>query len=130
MSNGTLQIQLLGQEWQTRTAVVRPNTTLTGNIILQPERDIRARRVVVQLRWRTEGRGTAASQNVAEKIVHNGDIAGYMAKAWPFALAVPVSPWSYTGHLIAVVWEVVVTVNIPLRRDWVVTEPIRVEPIR
>lgn len=105
-----------------------PGATITGQVALFPEQEVKCRRVTVSLQWRTEGRGTPASQIVAQTTLHEGDLIGLLPQQFPFSLIVPESPWSYDGHYIKIVWELIANVDIPWGSDWGATQAVVVEP--
>jgi hypothetical protein len=130
MTQESFQITLTGGEPTLGGPRYAPGERLTGQISLFPEEDVRCRRVFVLLQWRTEGRGTPFSQTVSEITLREGDLIALNPLSFPFSFDLPEQPWSYEGHYIKIVWEVIANVDIPWGRDWVQTVPIVVEPVR
>ena len=130
MSQDSLQLVLAGGEPSFGGMVFRPWSKLTGHVSLMPNQEVKCRRIYVLLRWRTEGRGTPFTQNITEITIHEGDLLSLVPQHFPFTLDIPEGPWSYNGHYIKIVWEVIANVDIPWGRDWVQTAPIIVEPER
>ncbi len=101
---------------------------IAGTVRLDAPQPMRARRVVVELEWHTEGRGDRDRAAVGKVEVHTGDIPEG-EHAWPFSFSVPPEgPISYHGHLIQILWVVRATIDIPWARDRKTEYPLTVLP--
>jgi hypothetical protein len=99
--------------WEGEVPVFRPGSMLEGRVEILPERDIRCRHLWIRATWHTEGRGNRDYERVATEDVFQGTLRARMPASFPFRLQLPSSPWSYEGHLLRIVWEVEVDVDIP-----------------
>lgn len=81
---------------------------------ITPDRDIRCNHLFLRLRWHTEGRGTRDEAQVAQEDLFQGVLAADRMVTYPFRLTLPYEPWSYAGHYINIIWEVVAELDIPM----------------
>ncbi len=95
----------------------RPGESVEGNVTIFPDRDLKSRRVVVKLRWHTEGRGDRDAEDVAVQELHQGPLPAHLPFSSSFVFTAPQEPWSYRGTYVNIVWEVVVEVDLALRRN-------------
>jgi hypothetical protein len=91
--------------------------TIQGRVRCLPAEAMKTRGVRVGVRWRTEGRGTTDEGFADELVLHEGDLRAGQEYDWPFELELGEGPISYEGNLIRIVWEVVVTVDLPWSHD-------------
>jgi hypothetical protein len=94
-----------------------PGDTLQGSVQLVPEGNIKANHVWVRLQWHTEGRGDRDQGRVAELDVFQGTLTAQTPYTFGFSFVLPPEPWSYAGHYINIIWEVVAEIDIPLAFD-------------
>jgi hypothetical protein len=86
--------------------------------------------VLARLEWHTEGRGDRDRDRVAEIGLAGAELTANSTVIRDFTLSVPNDPWSYAGHYVNIIWEVIVVADIPLARDVIRKEPIVVAPHR
>lgn len=99
-----------------------------GWVRLTPHEDVNCNRVLASLEWHTEGRGDRDGDCVAEVVLAEGDLSANTSVIQEFNLTVPSVPWSYAGHYINVIWEVIVVVDRPFARDVIRKEAVVVAP--
>lgn len=117
MADANIQITLLNADMLGGMPNYEPGSMVQGTVYMTPQEDIKCNHLWVRLWWHTEGRGTRA-----EKVIEQIDIAqGVLSAQTPisrsFSFNTPREPWSYAGHYISIVWEVKVTIDIPLATD-------------
>ena len=112
-----------------QTRVFQPGDTVQGIVEIHPSGDVNCRAVEIQIGWHTEGRGTRAS---GYPYVNRRDDITSISMMQPFVegfdFVIPSQPWSYSGHLISIVWSVEVKVDIARGRDLNHSEPFVVQP--
>lgn len=123
-----VEIKLQGGAIEHGTRHYEPETEIEGCARLTPERSVDARRVVARLQWHTEGRGDRDKARPDEVELASGPLTEPLVRN--FTLSVPQQPWSYTGELINIIWQVVVVVDIPHAFDIHAEETIVVAPRR
>lgn len=130
MADIDIELTLKGGEVTGGWRCYEPGSTVHGWLRLTPSEDVNCNRVLASLEWHTEGRGRRDGDCVAEVGLAEGDLTANTSVIQDFNLTVPSEPWSYAGHYINVIWEVIVVVDIPLSRDVIRKEPIVVVPRR
>lgn len=118
MSRAKLLLEIEGGEEQAGVRVFHPGDVISGQIAIEPDEDIPCRDVTVWVGWHTEGkgdqdRGVAGSQ----KIEHKEVLRRRSLLADRFSFQLPAQPWSYSGHLINIVWAVELKIDVPMRKD-------------
>ncbi|MCS7224725.1 MAG: hypothetical protein NZ959_09260 [Armatimonadetes bacterium] len=91
----------------------QPGQQMLGEVVLRPQKDVTCRHLWVGLRWRTEGRGDFDSEEINRVDLFQGTLRGGTVHSFPFAFALPQQPWSYSGVLVKIIWEISVEVDIP-----------------
>ncbi|MBI3243992.1 MAG: hypothetical protein HYZ49_17050 [Chloroflexi bacterium] len=130
MANATIQISLSGGEAEGEWMRFEPGSVLQGTAQIVPQGDIRCNHVYVRLQWHTEGRGTRNEGRVGEIDMAQGTLAANTPLSQNFHFTLPKEPWSYAGHYINIVWEVVVNIDIPLAPDLNFSQPFILAPGR
>jgi|HigsolmetaAR201D_1030396.scaffolds.fasta_scaffold04321_3 hypothetical protein len=118
-----IEIQIRG------TGTFAAGEQVTGQIIWTPQSDKQPRGIHVTLAWRTEGRGTRDSREVATTSLQVPPIIAEMPVSLPFAIDLPYDgPISYSGMLLSIIWEVRVRVDLPWAIDEKFAAPLIVMP--
>ena len=91
-----------------------PGATVEGAVTVTPQSDIQCNGIKIRLEWHTEGRGDRDRKVVDEMIAFQGVLPGGQPAVLAFRLTLPDQPWSYTGHYINILWEIVADVDLPL----------------
>jgi hypothetical protein len=99
-----LRVELHGGEGAGHRMRFDPGSTLSGRVRFTPDRDLRCI-ILVRLRWYTQGRGDPDGEEIAEMNVFQGTLQRGIPTAHDFEFALPREPWSFTGHLIRIIWE-------------------------
>lgn len=94
-----------------------PDDTVKGTVQILPDKDLNCRHLYVRLQWHTEGRGDRDSAVVGEQDLFQGTLSGGMPTYHDFSLTAPRGPWSYSGHYINIVWEVIASIDVPMGGD-------------
>ncbi len=94
-----------------------PGSTLAGSVQIVTDSDVRANHVWVRLQWHTEGRGDTDQGRAAELDVFQGVLTARTPYTYGFNFALPREPWSYAGHYINIIWEVVAEIDVPMAPD-------------
>lgn len=98
-----------------------PGARLSGRVRFTPGDAATVSAAFVGIDWSTRGKGNAhRSRSVQEKLAvpEGGQAVGAgQTVEWPFSCQLPQSPWSYTGQLISIVWEVAATVRVSWETD-------------
>lgn len=93
-----------------------------GRVSIHAPDATKTRRMTAELAWRTEGRGDTDRGTAASVTLHEGDLHAGATLARDIELAVPEDgPLTYDGHLIRIMWAVVVRIDIPWGRDVIET---------
>jgi hypothetical protein len=128
MSNVKIELTLQGGEVEGRRRRYDPGSTVQGWVRLTPDGSVNSDRVMAWLEWHTEGRGDRDQGRADEVEVLKGPLSGSLVQS--FTLTLPALPWSYAGHYINIIWQVLVVVDIRFARDIRLEEPIAVAPRR
>ncbi|MBN2084281.1 MAG: hypothetical protein JW748_03585 [Anaerolineales bacterium] len=91
-----------------------PGAMIAGRLSVIPKRDLNCKSVKIRLEWHTEGRGDRDGRIVTEQEVHKGVLAGDQEISFQFEMQVPEEPWSYSGHYINILWELVAEIDLPM----------------
>ena len=128
MANAAFQISFRGGEPTSGTVRFDPGSRLEGLVQIMPMENIRAKRVLVRVGWHTEGRGDQDRATVGELQIAQGNLTANTPISQSFSLDLPREPWSFSGFYINIVWDVRVTVDIPLGTDLEAVQPFIVAP--
>ena len=105
-----------------------PGSSINGRVQLIPNEDINSRSAAVRLQWRTEGRGDPNGATFQETQIWQGNLQKGRPVEHQFQFQIPMEPWSYSGHYITIVWEILVYVDVPLAGDPKFSQPFIVRP--
>jgi hypothetical protein len=105
-----------------------PGATLEGSVTITPPADLCCTGVKVRLEWHTEGRGDRDQQKVDEMVVFQGVLNAEQPAVFAFRLSLPDQPWSYAGHYINILWELVADIDLPMAINPKSRLPIVVRP--
>jgi hypothetical protein len=108
----SIRLKGLGQ-----TYVFHPGDTLSGVVEIQPDSIISCRGVVVTVGWHTEGRGDRNQMTFYEDTLPVNELHPDNPIIHHFDVVLPPEPWSYSGTLIRIVWEIRAKVDIALATD-------------
>lgn len=128
MSDVEMVVVANGRDSRIQPLVASPGERLAGELILTPPEAVNTRSIAIALSWHTEGRGTRFEATVTESVIHQGELRARLPTTFPFAFEVPNEPWSYAGHYVSIVWEIVVHFDLPVRRDRRLRLPLVVHP--
>src|SRR3712207_5153293 len=117
MSNAFIEITLHGGETVEEDVddLQRyvPGGTVRGSIRVTADADVSCKHLWARLQWHTEGRGDRDEGGVAEQDLFQGKLPARVPTSYDFAFTLPHEPWSYAGHLVSVVWEIAVSLDVP-----------------
>ncbi len=113
----TIDITIKNGEPAGMTKRFSPEETISGTLLVVPEKDLKCRHLYVRARWHTEGRGDRDSGVGAEVDLFQGTLKAGMPAEYPFELSLPREPWSYAGHYINIVWELEAVIDLRLTKD-------------
>jgi hypothetical protein len=130
MANANIQITLHNADMLEGTPSYEPGSVVQGTVHVTPQEDIKCNHVWVRLGWHTEGRGTRAEKVIEQMDIAQGVLSAHTPISRSFNFNAPREPWSYAGHYINIVWEVKVTIDIPLATDVNQSLPFVVTPRR
>lgn len=126
MADVDIELTLRGDAVEDGGRRYDPGSTVRGWARLTPDGSVNARRAVARLQWHTEGRGDRDQACCDEVELARGPLVEPLVQS--FMLTVPQQPWSYTGHYINIIWQVVVVVDIPHAFDVSAQEQVVVAP--
>jgi len=115
MAQADIQLELNGGE------------TVGGLLRFEPGSRLEGR---VQVSWHTADRGRDESgpSPVAEQHLADGPLPANALLSQPFAFDLPREPWSFTGTIVNIVWEVRVVIDLPLAADLDKVQPFLLAP--
>jgi hypothetical protein len=118
MPQAKIMFKLDGGETVQGMRVYRPGDVASGTFALEPQTDIRCRSIQVRLGWHTEGKGDRDAVVVAHTDIEAKEVLrqGTLLQG-DFSFQLPPWPWSYGGHLVNIIWEVWLQVDVPMGRD-------------
>jgi hypothetical protein len=105
-----------------------PGSFLEGTITVTPQADLNCSAIKVRAEWHTEGRGDRDQQKADEMVVFQGVLSRGQPAVLAFRLTLPEQPWSYTGHYINILWDLVADVDLPMAINPKSRLPIVVRP--
>lgn len=94
-----------------------PASNIKGQINIMPEKNFNARAVELYVQWHTEGRGDQDKGSTPPIQLYTGQLNNGMPVYYPFDMLLPLEPWSYSGHYINIIWNLVVKIDIPRAKD-------------
>ncbi|NRA58025.1 MAG: hypothetical protein HRU13_07925 [Phycisphaerales bacterium] len=92
-------------------------TPVTGVVRIDATKPIKIRRVMLELRWETSGRGDRDRQKPLEMEIGQGPELPEGISEFPFEFEAPLAPASYNGRLIKLFWEMRVRLDRPMALD-------------
>lgn len=91
---------------------------MSGTVTWTPESEKSPRKITLTFGWRTEGRGSTASEDVIICEHDPGVISARRPVEMPFEIQIPEEvPVSFNGELIRVIWSLKVRVDLPWAFD-------------
>jgi hypothetical protein len=131
MASADIRFTLSGGEAAGGLMRFEPEGMLQGSVQVVPQEDIRCNAVRIRLQWHTEGRGTRDEGIAAEiPMAPQGTLQARVPLSQQFNIILPKAPWSYAGHYINIVWELKVTIDIPMASDLNATQAFILAPGR
>jgi hypothetical protein len=94
-----------------------PGGDIWGSVTVTPDRDLKCNHLWVRLQWHTEGRGDRDQGRVDEADVFQGTLSANQPVRHDFRFQLPDEPWSFAGHYVNIVWEVVGEIDVPMALD-------------
>ncbi|MBC8135107.1 MAG: hypothetical protein H8F28_04365 [Fibrella sp.] len=89
-----------------------PGDTVSGYVTITPTENINYKKLIVRIKWRTEGRGDTDESVWTTIEEPEGTMTPGIVKNVPFSAVLPREPWSYSGRWIAIVWGVEVEADV------------------
>jgi hypothetical protein len=117
MARADFLITLHGGNFDGNWQRFAPGDTIQGSVQIVPDSDLRANHVWIRLQWHTEGRGDRDQGRVAEVDVYQGVLTAQTPVTYGFSFTLPPEPWSYAGHYINIIWEIVAEIDVPMAPD-------------
>ena len=117
MAKADMQLTLQGGRDRFDWRQYQPGETLQGVLTIVPDQDVRCQHVYVRLGWHTDGRGTRYDANVEELDLFQGTLTGGMPRVFEFSFTLPRDPWSFQGHYVSVVWDVLARIDVSWAKD-------------
>lgn len=131
MAGADIRFTLSGGEPVEGLMRFEPGAMLQGQVQVTPQDDIRCNAVRIRLQWHTEGRGIRDEGVAAEiPMAGQGTLQASVPLSQQFNIILPKAPWSYAGHYINIIWELKVTIDIPLASDINAAQPFILAPGR
>lgn len=94
-----------------------PSSTIRGSVQIVPHSNVNCRHIYVALVWRTEGRGDRDTGVVSQLDIYQGRLDAGVPTYHDFSFTLPRGPWSYAGHYINIIWQILVTIDVPRAKD-------------
>jgi hypothetical protein len=130
MSQAQINVTIMNGETQEEGILFRPGDLVQGSASIMALEPLNSRSVYIILQWRTRGRGSTHISTVQRLDVHQGEIKPDWPLSFSFEFVLPQEPWSYTGHYINIVWEVMVGIDLSWQTDPTQTVTLIVAPKR
>ena len=100
---------------------------LGGCVRVKVDEPVSCRGLVAKVGWHTEGKGDRDEENVFEQTLHAGALdTGEFT--FPFSTKLPISPISYSGHYLTIVWRIEASLDLAWKRDPVARKVFYVMP--
>lgn len=130
MAKVEFELTLEGGEEKFGVTHYRPGDTLSGVLTIIPDSEVTCRHFHVYLEWYTEGRGTRYRERVDELDLFQGVLRAHFASEHEFSFILPQKPWSYQGHYVSIVWQLVIQLDVPWATDPEKIVPLVLQPDR
>ena len=130
MASADIRITISGGEPTSGMLRFEPGGTMQANVQITPQDTINAKQAVARVTWHTEGRGDRDSGVAVEIPLAQGALAAGTPIYQTFNVVLPKEPWSYSGHYINIIWELKVTIDIPMAPDINAAQPFILAPGR
>ncbi len=131
MAKADISISINGGEDSFGTKLFRAGQgEIKGSTTIYPDSDVKCKRLLIQLIWYTEGRGTKYHKVVEEIDVFQGTLSAGLPRSYDFQFSVPTEPWSYEGHYINILWAVEVKIDVSWAKDPRQSETFLLQPVR
>ncbi len=117
MARADFQIRLEGGTFDGNWQRFEPGSSISGTVQIVADGEVKANHVWLRLQWHTEGRGDRDQGKAGELDLFQGVLTAQTPLAQSFHFNLPREPWSYAGHYINIIWEVVVEIDVPMAPD-------------
>lgn len=117
MSKADILINLRGKPTYGGVMWFPPGVTLQGNVQVIANTNVNCRQLSVSLLWTTQGKGTRDMAAIGEQIIYRGMLSAGTPLYQEFAFPLPLYPWSYSGHYVSIVWQILVKLDVPWGSD-------------
>lgn len=94
-----------------------PGQILTGRVLVDVDKEVRCRKLTVDLFWRTHGSGNRTTGSLQRLVLFEGQWTAGEQHVYAFELEVPNGPQTYHGHHLNVDWYVNANADIPWAFD-------------
>ena len=128
MATANVQITIRGDNYEGNISRFEPGDVVSGSVQITPQEEIKCRGAAIRLQWHTEGRGTRDQHIVAQTPIAIERFEPNQQLSWQFSFTLPREPWSYAGHYITIVWEIVFNVDVPFGMDVSGSQPFILAP--
>ena len=130
MANADIRITLRDANMIDAMPHYEPGSVIAGDVVMTTDGAINCRGVYLRLQWHTEGRGDRDGQKIQEVVLTTGAITSNTTLRQNFQFNLPREPWSFAGHYINIIWEIDVTIDLPMATDIHKTQPFILAPRR
>jgi len=113
MAHAEIRVTLDGEAGEGEAPRYKPGSIVSGTVEVTPDGDVECRHLYARLEWRTDGYGTTEQGRAGEADLFEGTLHASLPSSFPFQLTLPMEPWSYSGELIRIEWDVAVDVDVP-----------------
>lgn len=128
MADFQIYLSLNGASLPTGSTIhLIPGTMVQGAVIVQAGKEISCRGISLRAGWRTRGRGDTDRGRAFNVTIFQGSIPSGGATL-PFQIQAPQAPWSYSGHYISIVWELIVECDFGFFQKPKFTYPLLLRP--
>jgi len=128
MAKADIQVTLEGGTFDGNYALYRPGDLIQGEAVVRTDKDLDCRAVRARLMWHTEGTGDRDEGVASEQVLYEGMLRADSPHRYRFSFPAASQPWSYAGHLINLIWEVDVSVDVAWSRDPRNSQPFTLRP--
>lgn len=112
-----IEITLRGGEQVGAIHRYDPGGVVQGSVQITPDSNLNCKHLYVRAQWYTEGRGDKDEGIGAEQDVFQGELREGVPSYYSFHLKLPQDPWSFAGRYVNILWEVEVSIDLPMARD-------------
>ncbi|GAB4312023.1 MAG: hypothetical protein Kow00117_05050 [Phototrophicales bacterium] len=99
------------------TPVFYPGDRVAGQVVIVPDKTVNCRNIRVDVGWYTQGKGDRDREIIYQYIIDVQRLDPGIPISQQFAVDIPAMPYTFSGHLINIIWAVQVTVDIAMRGD-------------